>query len=113
MITVCAWCEKYMGSKEPVEDPGVTHGICPACVERQTLGDAPVLVVSPARVGTIPLLNTLLLGAPDIAIVVDRRSGERRNGRENGNGRGNGHAAPLDSDRRTDERRRGPGLYLV
>ena len=113
MVTVCAWCQKYLGSKQPLEDPGITHGICSACMERQTLSGPPVLVVSPARAGTIPLLNTLLRGSPDIAIVVDRRGGERRDGGGNGYGRGNGHTVALDSDRRTDDRRRGPALYLV
>jgi len=98
-----------MGSKEPLEDPGVTHGICSACVERQSLSDEPVLVVSPARAGTVPLLNSLLRGAPDIAIVVDRRNSERRNGR----GNGNGHTEPVARDRRVDNRRRGPALYVV
>ena len=109
MVTVCAWCEKDMGSKEPLEDPGVTHGICSACVERQSLSDEPVLVVSPARAGTVPLLNSLFRGAPDIAIVVDRRNRERRNG----GGNGNGHGEPVASDRRVDDRRRGPALYVV
>ena len=113
MVTVCAWCQKYMGSKEPLEDPGVSHGICSVCVERQSLTDTPVLVVSPNRAGTIPLLNTLLRGAPDIAIVVDRRSRERRNGGGNGYGNGNGLTVELDSDRRLDDRRRDPALYLV
>jgi hypothetical protein len=107
MVTVCAWCEKYMGSKEPMDDPGITHGICCACVKRQTLDRAPVLVVSPARAGTIPLLSTLLRGAPDIAVVVDRRATERRDGG------GHGRARSLDADRRIDERRRGSALYLV
>jgi hypothetical protein len=101
-----------MGSKEPLHDPGVSHGICSACVERQSLADTPVLVVSPARASTIPLLNTLLRGAPDIAIVVDRRNGERRIG-SNGNGNGNGHRLMVSDDRRVDERRRGTALYLV
>ncbi len=107
MITVCAWCQSYMGSKEPMHDPGVTHGICSPCGKRQTLDSAPVLVVSPARAGTIPLLNTLLRGSPDISVVVDRRSGERRNGG------GNGHPATVGGDRRGDDRRRGTALYLV
>ena len=112
MVTVCAWCEKYMGSKEPLLDPSVSHGICSACVERQTLAETPVLVVSPARAGTIPLLNTLLRGAPDIAIVVDRRNGDRRHHGSNGNGRG--YRQVLESDRRADDdRRRGTALYLV
>jgi hypothetical protein len=117
MITVCAWCQKYMGSKEPLHDPEVSHGICSACVERQSLTDAPVVVVSPARVATIPLLQTLLRGAPDVTIVVDRRYGERRNGGGNGNGKGIGHAEGRGTwstlERRTDDRRRLSALYLV
>jgi hypothetical protein len=110
MVTVCAWCEKYMGSKEPLQDPSVSHGICSACVERQTLAEAPVLVVSPARASTIPLLSTLLGGTPDVAIVVDRRATQRRT-RVNGNG--NGHHLLSNDERRLAERRRGSALYLV
>ena len=84
MVTVCAWCQKYMGSKEPLHNPGVSHGICDDCIERESLGGAPVLVVSRDRRSAIPMLQTLLRGAPEIAIVVDRRSHERRGG----NGRG-------------------------
>ena len=113
MVTVCAWCEKYMGSKEPFEDPGITHGICSVCMEQETVSDPPVLVVSPDRAATIPLLSTLLRGSPDIAIVVDRRGGERRYGAGNGHRRGNGLPMALDADRRVDDRRRVPALYLV
>ena len=113
MVTVCAWCERYMGSKEPLNDPSVSHGICADCVEVQALRETPVVVVSRARVGTIPLLQTLLRGAPDITIVVDRRASERRNGNGNGSGHGNGHPAPAVLDRRTDERRRRAGLFVV
>jgi len=108
MVTVCAWCEKYMGSREPLQDPSVSHGICSVCVERQTPAETPVLVVSPARASTIPLLSTLLGGTPDVSIVVDRRSTQRRNGTT-----GNGHHTLSSDERRLAERRRGPALYLV
>jgi hypothetical protein len=123
MVTVCAWCQKYMGSKEPLHDPAVSHGICTACVERQTLTDSPVVVVSPNRVATIPLLQTLLRGAPDVTIVVDRRYNERRDGESDGNGNGHGngngagqvggHGSWSVFERRTDDRRRLSALYLV
>jgi hypothetical protein len=110
MITVCAWCQKYMGSKEPLQDPAVSHGICNECMERDTLDDAPVLVVSPRRAEAIPMLQSLLRGAPEIAIVVDRRASERRSG----NGRGSrGKLVGYLADRRATNRRRTPSFYLV
>jgi hypothetical protein len=100
-----------MGSKEPLHNPGVSHGICDDCVQRESLGGAPVLVVSRERRSAIPMLQTLLRGAPEIAIVVDRRSDERRGP----NGKGNGHGHPIGwvSDRRATDRRRRPSFYLI
>ncbi len=114
MITVCAWCQKYMGSKEPLHDPAVSHGICGACVARESLDEAPVLVVSPGRAEAIPMLQSLLRGAPEIAIVVDRRATDRRGG-NGGNGRGKDHGWPVAyvADRRAENRRRSPSFYLV
>jgi hypothetical protein len=111
MVTVCAWCQKYMGSKEPLHDPAVSHGICSACIEREALDDAPVLVVSPGRAEAIPMLQTLLRGAPEIAILVDRRATERRGG----NGKSERLAWPVGyySDRRSTDRRRMPSFYLI
>ncbi len=97
------------------------------------MADLPVLVVSPERATTIPLLQSLLSGAPEVSIVVDRRSGERRNGHHRASGNGNGHHhAPgngngngkghgpgngrgwTDSaERRSQDRRRHPALYVV
>lgn len=28
----CAWCGKDMGEKEPLVEPGPTHGICDDCL---------------------------------------------------------------------------------
>ncbi len=109
MVTVCAWCQKYMGSMEPFHDPAVSHGICPSCIERDALEDAPVLVVSPCRAQAIPVLQTLLRGAPEIAILVDRRAAKRRGETDDD------HGVPVAYvvDRRATDRRRAPSLYLV
>jgi DNA-directed RNA polymerase subunit RPC12/RpoP len=34
MKVVCAWCGKDMGEKEPKEDKGTTHSICPQCLSK-------------------------------------------------------------------------------
>jgi hypothetical protein len=109
MITVCAWCQKYMGSKEPFDNPAVSHGICNGCCDRDSLADAPVLVVSPGRARAIPMLQTLLRGAPEIAIVVDRRARERRGDEQAEHGRPVAYVV----DRRATDRRRAPSLYLI
>jgi hypothetical protein len=111
MVTVCAWCQKYMGSMEPFHDPAVSHGICTNCIERESLADAPVLVVSPRRAPAIPVLQTLLRGAPEIAIVVDRRARERRGDHESESD--HGYPVAYVVDRRATDRRRTPALYLV
>ncbi len=113
MVTVCAWCQKYMGSMEPFHDPAVSHGICGSCLERDSLEDAPVLVVSPRRAQAIPVLQTLLRGAPEIAIVVDRRARERRGDRWGERESDHGRPVAYVVDRRETDRRRAPSLYLV
>lgn len=115
MVTVCAWCQRYMGSKEPFANPAVSHGICLPCQERQSMAEMPVVVVSPDRAANIPLLQSLLQGAPDVAIVVDRRSRERRNGHERSSGNGERHypVLRLSEDRRSRDRRRSAALYVV
>jgi hypothetical protein len=99
-----------MGSKEPVHDPAVSHGICDDCLERAHSGDTPVLVVSRGRAEAVPKLQTLLRGAPEIAIVVDRRRTERRAGERRRDPRWPVEFLP---DRRATERRRTPSFYVV
>lgn len=41
MIVHCAWCEKagrdpYLGEKEPLSDPSVSHGMCERCLKEMT-----------------------------------------------------------------------------
>jgi hypothetical protein len=78
MVTICAWCQRFLGTKEPLADPSLTHGICRTCSLRQQLDGSPTLVVSRDRAGAVPFLMGLLNGMPEIRVVVDRRRGERR-----------------------------------
>jgi hypothetical protein len=77
MVRVCAWCERYLGVKDS-ETISVTHGICAPCLTRQEWPDAPTLVVSRERAPLIQLFRSLLRGAPEIQIIVDRRVAQRR-----------------------------------
>lgn len=76
MLTVCAWCDRYLGSDD--KDPQITHGICSACTARQHWKESPVLVVAPHREDMIDVLRHLLQGHPEVTIVVDRRRQNRR-----------------------------------
>lgn len=42
MTTVCAWCLRDMGEKEPLEDTRITHSICPSCYEALKPKEEPV-----------------------------------------------------------------------
>ena len=76
MVNVCAWCERFLGFKEPVADCTVTHGICNSCFARQTWEDAPVVVVSPDREHLAAPIADMLRGLPEIKVIVDRRRAE-------------------------------------
>ena len=78
MVTVCAWCERLMGLNEPGESAIVSHGICEACAARQDWRGSPTLVVSRRHAGLVPVLSQLLRGHPQINVLVDRRSVDRR-----------------------------------
>jgi hypothetical protein len=100
MLTVCAWCDRYLGG----HDAAITHGICTACTARQHWHDTPVLVVSREREGIIPVLRHLLHGIPEVKIVLERRRDERRQAA----------VAPAGDDRRSGgDRRRHDDLVLL
>jgi hypothetical protein len=106
MVTVCAWCQRYMGSREPLHDPGVSHGICDDCREReQTAPGGVILVVSRERAAEARVLQSLLRGIRGTTVVVDRRRAERR--REH---RG---PSPSEGDRRTRGDRHRTALFVV
>ena len=77
MVHVCAWCEKFLGVKEPADTSKVTHGICDACFAIQTselFAPASTLVLSQSRRDLLPLLQHALRDKPEIHVVLDRRS---------------------------------------
>jgi hypothetical protein len=76
MVNVCAWCERFLGFKEPKASDTVTHGICKACFKRQLWDETPVLVVSREREHMAPVLAEMLRGIPEIQVVVERRQAE-------------------------------------
>ena len=103
MITVCAWCQKFLGLKEPLSQADVSHGICAACSARQHIDDFPVLVVSRSRTDTVPVLEGLLQSTPEIKIVVDRR--DQRPPAEPRQRRRAGRASPAPRPPRADQPR--------
>ncbi len=104
MVHICAWCERFLGIKEPADSRQVTHGICDPCFQRQMWEDAPTLVVSRERSDLLPVLHQLLRGVPEIKVVVDRRSGDGAVERRT---EGPGGEAVIFSERAEGERRQG------
>lgn len=102
MVTVCAWCERFLGLKDG-EKVTVTHGICAPCSARMAWeDDPPTLVVSRQREELLPVMEQVLRGLPEIRVVVERRDAERRS-----------QLLPYVPDRRGGERRRGSELTLI
>ena len=103
MVTVCAWCRRFLGVKQPREEVVISHGMCEACMNRHRWKEAPTLVVSRCHEGLVPVLRDLLQGTPEIRMVVDRRGSERR-------------GEPVQDpnrERREGDRRRGATIALV
>jgi hypothetical protein len=77
MTVVCASCQRYLGTKPPYRDLGITHGICTACAIRQRR-ELKTLVVSRDRAEAWPLIESVLRVQSELQIVLDRRKGDRR-----------------------------------
>jgi len=101
MVTVCAWCERYLGP----HDAPVTHGICAICTARQHWPDHPVLVVSRHREALIPVFRQLLQGSPEVKIVLERRQDDRRQSES--------APLPVQERRRGGDRRKRGDLRLI
>ena len=104
MVTVCAWCERFLGPKD--ERLAVSHGICAPCAARQYWADSPLIVLARHRAGLVPVMEHLLRGDPPVILVVERRVGDRRRS-----------GSELDPDgerrRRPDRRRRPADAILI
>ncbi len=105
MVKVCAWCQKYLGMSDSEDPLSISHGICPTCAARQQRVDMPTLVITQKWADTLPLMEALLRGTPDIPVVVERRSADRR------------HTPPPSSRpadrRRLLDRRQNDGMLLI
>ncbi len=42
MKIICSWCKKFLGEKEPSNDPSETHAKCVNCLEKQKRTEAPL-----------------------------------------------------------------------
>lgn len=102
MVTVCAWCERFLGLKSG-EQVTVSHGICGACSARMSWeDDPPTLVVSRQREQLLPVMEQVVRGLPEIRVVLERRDAERRS-----------QPRSHTPERRGSERRRGHELRLI
>ena len=91
MKIVCAWCkqegqETILGEREPVADTTETHGICDRHSER-LLEQVPsrsfpgirvLFVVRATETEVYDHLTWSFADLPDVAVITDRRKGERR-----------------------------------
>ena len=105
MVTICAWCERYLGTTRGA-GPDVTHGICEPCAARQRWQDTPVIVVARHRAEMHGVLQQLLRGEPAMRIVVDRRVGDRRRSRAEPD-------STWEHPRGRDRRRRPPDAIFI
>ena len=91
MRRLCAWCCRdgesgYMGEREPLDNPGPTHGICPhhmaqllESLPSRSFPDAELLIV--VRRDDTALYERLtrsLAGMAGVKVIVDRRIADRR-----------------------------------
>jgi hypothetical protein len=77
MTVVCATCQRYLGTKPPYGDVGVTHGTCTSCAIRQRR-ELSTLVVSRERADAWPVLESVFRAHNDVRLVLERRNGDRR-----------------------------------
>jgi hypothetical protein len=77
-ISVCAWCDRFLGVRSPDAAALVSHSICKPCATRYRWIEAPIIVVSKKRADFAPVLEEVLRGASILPVIVDRRLRDRR-----------------------------------
>ena len=103
MHVLCPWCRRegkpgYLGMREPLKNPGLTHGVC-ADHKEQLLESIPsrsfpetelLIIVRRNYIALYEHLQRWVVGTPGVKVLVERRATDRRSA-----------ACPV-----TDERRR-------
>ncbi|HEY7510897.1 MAG TPA: hypothetical protein VIG50_19180 [Vicinamibacteria bacterium] len=99
MITVCAWCQRMIAADAP-DRLLISHGMCSGCQTAATAREprSPIVVVPVRHANLLPALQTLLRES-GIAVLLDRRVGERRRSSD---------SAPGEERRQRPDRRAGP-----
>ena len=91
MKVICSLCERegkpgYLGEREPLDNPEVTHGLCsphteqlPESIPSRSFPDAELLiVVRPNDTELYEYLQRSFAGVHHVKVIVERRGGDRR-----------------------------------
>jgi hypothetical protein len=91
MRAICAWCRAEgspadLGVREPLEDPGITHGLCQRHLtqflsearSRPSAGLRLLIVVGRSDQSLYEYLTRAMVGVEGVHVTMDRRQGERR-----------------------------------
>ena len=91
MKILCAWCHRdgkpaYLGEREPLENPGPTHGVCASHKEQfleslpsRSFPDAELLIVVHRNyIALYEHFQRWFVGVPGVKVLVDRRATDRR-----------------------------------
>src|SRR2546425_12113282 len=91
MKVICSLCERegkpgYLGEREPLDNPAVTHGLCSPHTEQllesipsRSFPDAELLiVVRPNDTELYEYLQRSFAGVHHVKVIVERRGGDRR-----------------------------------
>src|SRR2546422_1389984 len=91
MKVICSLCERegkpgYLGEREPLDNPEVTHGLCSPHTEQllesipsRSFPDAELLiVVRPNDTELYEYLQRSFAGVHHVKVIVERRGGDRR-----------------------------------